>query len=216
MRYKAILFDMDGVLIDSETLMAKTGVLALRQYGIEAKTEDFAEFVGQGEDRYVGGVAEKYGHVYTQAMKHTLYDEYGKLVAREARIPEGEREVLTELRARGYQMAVCSSADREKVQYNLSAIGLGEDFFDYVVTGSEVTRQKPAPDIYLKAAERLGAAPESCLVVEDAPSGIRAAHAAGMKAAGIASSFSRAYLTAHSSPDYLLDALRELPAILSV
>jgi beta-phosphoglucomutase len=214
MRYRAILFDMDGVLIDSETLMARTGVVALKKYGINAKPEDFAEFVGQGEDRYVGGVAEKYGHVYTQSMKHSLYDEYGKLVAREARIPEGEREVLTELRGRGYQMAVCSSADREKVSYNLAAIGLGENFFDYVVTGSEVTRQKPAPDIYLKAAERLGAAPETCLVVEDAPSGIKAAHAAGMKAAGIASSFSRAYLTARCDPDYLLDALKELPDIL--
>ena len=53
MRYKAILFDMDGVLIDSETLMAKTGVLALRQYGIEAKTEDFAEFVGQDRRRRI-------------------------------------------------------------------------------------------------------------------------------------------------------------------
>ena len=62
MRYQAILFDMDGVLIESEAFMAKTGVRALADFGITAKPEDFAEFVGQGEDRYVGGVAEKYGH----------------------------------------------------------------------------------------------------------------------------------------------------------
>jgi len=61
MAWKAVLFDMDGVLIDSEEYMAKTGVRALKKYGIDAKESDFAEFVGCGENRYVGGVAEKYG-----------------------------------------------------------------------------------------------------------------------------------------------------------
>ena len=61
MKYEAILFDMDGVLIDSEELMAKTGIMALRDYGIEAVPEDFVPFVGRGEDLYIGGVAEKYG-----------------------------------------------------------------------------------------------------------------------------------------------------------
>lgn len=64
MAWKAVLFDMDGVLIDSEEYMAKTGVRALKKYGINAKESDFAEFVGCGENRYVGGVAEKYGVPY--------------------------------------------------------------------------------------------------------------------------------------------------------
>jgi len=213
MRYQAILFDMDGVLIESEAFMAKTGVRALADFGITAKPEDFAEFVGQGEDRYVGGVAEKYGHVYNSSMKHRLYEYYGQSVAQEAAIPEGEREVLTALRARGCKMAVCSSADREKVVLNLRAIGLDGDFFDCLLTGSEVAHQKPAPDIYEKAAERLGIPARDCLVVEDAPSGIQAAHACGMDAAGIASSFSADYLEKRSHPEYLLPDLRALLTI---
>ena len=72
MAWKAVLFDMDGVLIDSEEYMAKTGVRALKKYGIDAKESDFAEFVGCGENRYVGGVAEKYGVPYRTEMKSRL------------------------------------------------------------------------------------------------------------------------------------------------
>ena len=75
MSWKAVLFDMDGVLIDSEEYMAKTGVRALKKYGIEAKESDFAEFVGCGENRYVGGVAEKYGVPYRTEMKEYLYND---------------------------------------------------------------------------------------------------------------------------------------------
>ena len=80
MSWKAVLFDMDGVLIDSEEYMAKTGVRALKKYGIEAKESDFAEFVGCGENRYVGGVAEKYGVPYRTEMKEYLYACYGEHV----------------------------------------------------------------------------------------------------------------------------------------
>lgn len=87
MSWKAVLFDMDGVLIDSEEYMAKTGVRALKKYGIEAKESDFAEFVGCGENRYVGGVAEKYGVPYRTEMKDYLYACYGEHVKEEANIP---------------------------------------------------------------------------------------------------------------------------------
>ena len=81
MSWKAVLFDMDGVLIDSEEYMAKTGVRALKKYGIEAKESDFAEFVGCGENRYVGGVAEKYGvsiaEFYADMARAFLMDKDG-------------------------------------------------------------------------------------------------------------------------------------------
>ena len=112
MSWKAVLFDMDGVLIDSEEYMAKTGVRALKKYGIEAKESDFAEFVGCGENRYVGGVAEKYGVPYRTEMKDYLYACYGEHVKEEANIPDGVLDVLHTLRSRGYKLAVCSSADR--------------------------------------------------------------------------------------------------------
>lgn len=99
MAWKAVLFDMDGVLIDSEEYMAKTGVRALKKYGIDAKESDFAEFVGCGENRYVGGVAEKYGVPYRTEMKDYLYACYGEHVKEEANIPDGVWTCCTRARA---------------------------------------------------------------------------------------------------------------------
>ena len=152
MAWKAVLFDMDGVLIDSEEYMAKTGVRALKKYGINAKESDFAEFVGCGENRYVGGVAEKYGVPYRTEMKDYLYTCYGEHVKEEANIPDGVLDVLHTLRTRGYRLAVCSSADRVKVLMNLSAIGADEALFDHLVTGTDIKNPKPDPEIYLTGA----------------------------------------------------------------
>lgn len=214
MKVRAILFDMDGVLIDSEALMARAGILALREFGIEAVSEDFLPFVGRGEDKYIGGVAEKHGVRYDTAMKDRAYDYYGQMVAAEATVPADTLPTLKALHARGIRMAVCSSADRVKVRYNLRAIGADESLFGAIVTGSDVERKKPEPDIYLKGAELLGEKPEDCLVVEDAPSGIQAAHAGGIRAAGIASSFSAQELTRQANPEYLIDRLSQLLELL--
>ena len=214
MKVRAILFDMDGVLIDSEALMARAGILALREFGIEAVSEDFLPFVGRGEDKYIGGVAEKHGVRYDTAMKDRAYDYYGQMVAAEATVPADTLPTLKALHARGIKMAVCSSADRVKVLYNLRAIGADESLFSAIVTGSDVERKKPEPDIYLKGAELLGEKPEDCLVVEDAPSGIQAAHAGGIRAAGITSSFSAQELTRQASPEYLIDRLSQLLELL--
>ena len=214
MKVRAILFDMDGVLIDSEALMARAGILALREFGIEAVSEDFLPFVGRGEDKYIGGVAEKHGVRYDTAMKDRAYDYYGQMVAAEATVPADTLPTLKALHARGIKMAVCSSADRVKVRYNLRAIGADESLFSAIVTGSDVERKKPEPDIYLKGAELLGEKPEDCLVVEDAPSGIQAAHAGGIRAAGIASSFSAQELTRQANPEYLIDRLSQLLELL--
>ena len=214
MKVRAILFDMDGVLIDSEALMARAGILALREFGIEAVSEDFLPFVGRGEDKYIGGVAEKHGVRYDTAMKDRAYDYYGQMVAAEATVPADTLPTLKALHARGIKMAVCSSADRVKVRYNLRAIGADESLFGAIVTGSDVERKKPEPDIYLKGAELLGEKPEDCLVVEDAPSGIQAAHAGGIRAAGIASSFSAQELTRQANPEYLIDRLSQLLELL--
>lgn len=214
MKVRAILFDMDGVLIDSEALMARAGILALREFGIEAVSEDFLPFVGRGEDKYIGGVAEKHGVRYDTAMKDRAYDYYGQMVKAEATVPEDTLPTLKALHARGIKMAICSSADRVKVRYNLRAIGADESLFGAIVTGSDVERKKPAPDIYLKGASLLGEQPEDCLVVEDAPSGIQAAHAGGIRAAGIASSFSAQELTQQADPEYLINTLSELLELL--
>lgn len=215
MRYKAILFDMDGVLIDSEALMRKSARLALADYGVQAKDEDFLQFTGCGEDRFVGGVAEKYGHPYEFAMKELAYDYFGQLVMEETQVPRGVAEMLGTLYKQGYTLAVCSAADLRKVRYNLMAVGVDESIFTALVTGSDVARKKPFPDIYLLGAEKVGVVPGDCLVVEDAISGVKAAHAAGMKAVAVPTTFSVEELRENANPDYFLDEIRNLPDLLS-
>lgn len=216
MKYKAILFDMDGVLIESEWLMRASAIQALADYGVKAEHEDFLEFTGMGEDRFVGGVAEKHGLVYKTEMKELAYDYYGQRVMAEAHIPTGVKEMLQQLHSRGIILAVCSAADLRKVRYNIKAIGVEESLFTALVTGSDVARKKPFPDIYLEGARRVGMDPKDCLVVEDAVSGIQAAHAAGMDAVGIPSTFTPEQLTEKAGPEYILAETRlltELPEL---
>lgn len=209
MRYKAILFDMDGVLIESEWLMRDTSIQSLAEHGVHAKHEDFLEFTGCGEDRFISGVAEKYGLAYDPSMKERAYDFYGERVVGQTEVPEGVKEMLCALRDRGLKMAVCTAADRRKALYNLRAIGVEESMFHAFVTGSEVARKKPFPDIYLEGARRLGVEPEQCLVVEDALSGIKAAHVGGMHAAAVPTTFTKEQLM-EQDPEYMLDQVREL------
>lgn len=210
MKYKAILFDMDGVLIESEWLMRASAIQALADYGIEAQHEDFLEFTGMGEDRFIGGVAEKHGHTYVTAMKDLAYDYYGQRVMAEAQIPQGVGEMLRTLHDKGIVLAVCSAADLRKVRYNIQTIGVDERIFAALVTGSDVERKKPFPDIYLEGARRIGVAPENCLVVEDAISGIQAAHAAGMDAVGVPTTFSKEELQTQVNPEHILNEIKEL------
>ena len=213
MKYKAILFDMDGVLIESEWLMRASAIQALADYGIKAEHEDFVEFTGMGEDRFVGGVAEKHGHAYVTAMKDLAYDYYGQRVMKEAHIPNGVKEMLQILHGKGITLAVCSAADLRKVRYNIQAIGVDESIFTALVTGSDVERKKPFPDIYLEGARRVGMNPEDCLVVEDAISGIQAAHAAGMDAVGVPTTFSKEELKERVNPEYILNEIKELTGL---
>ena len=208
--YKAILFDMDGVLIESEYLMRASAIRALADYGVTARHEDFLEFTGMGEDRFVGGVAEKHGLVYKTEMKELAYDYFGQKVKEEAHVPAGVKEMLEALHGMGLTLAVCSAADLRKVRYNLMAIGVEETMFSALVTGSDVARKKPFPDIYLEGARRIGMDPEDCLVIEDAISGIQAAHAAGMDAVGVPTTFSQEVLQEKAAPEYMLDAIRNL------
>ena len=213
MNYKAILFDMDGVLIESEYLMRASAIRALADYGVRAEHEDFLEFTGMGEDRFVGGVAEKHGLVYKTEMKELAYDYFGQRVKEEAHVPAGVKEMLEALHQKGLVLAVCSAADLRKVRYNLMAIGVDEAIFSALVTGSDVARKKPFPDIYLEGARRIGMEPKDCLVIEDALSGIQAAHAAGMDAVAVPTTFSKEELTEKVHPEYLLNEIRELTSL---
>ena len=191
---RAVIFDMDGVLTDSEPVINAAAIAGLREYGIDPHPEDFHPFVGAGEDRYIGGVAAKYGLTYLPEMKRRVYEIYLDILPRMIRVFPGVRKLLRDLMTHGASLAVASSGDRIKVEANLHAIGVAPDCFGAVIVGEDVERKKPAPDIFLVAASRLGVPPPACCVVEDAPNGVRAAKAAGMRCVAVEQSFPAAVL----------------------
>lgn len=193
---KDIVFDMDGVLVNSERAMRRAAIEALAGYGIESEEKDFFPFTGMGEDMFIGGVARLHGHEYTTEMKDRAYAIYCARAPETVEVCRGVREALLRLKAQGRRLAVASAADIVKVEANIRVIGLKPSFFDALVTGCDVTRKKPAPDAFLLAAARMGADPASCLVFEDAIGGIQAAVAAGMFPVGVTTTFPEAELRA--------------------
>jgi len=194
---QAVIFDMDGVLTDSEPLINAAAVEMFREKGLVVQPEDFIPFVGTGENRYIGGVAEKYGFpLDILAAKKRTYEIYLDLVPERLKAFAGAQPVVTTCRLAGLKTAVASSADRIKIEANLRKIGLPPESWDAIVTGEDVARTKPNPDIFLAAARLLRLAPRDCAVVEDAPNGIQAAKAAGMHCVAVAQTFPAEQLTA--------------------
>ena len=187
---RAVIFDMDGVLTDSEPLINQAAIAMFKEKGLTVQPEDFLPFVGAGEERYVAGVAEKYHFpLDPPAAKQRTYEIYLDLVPSELHAFPGVNDLVLRCREARLRVAVASSADKIKVIANLQKIGLPLESWDAVVTGERVEHKKPAPDIFLTAAQELGMPAEQCVVVEDAVNGIQAAKAAGMRCVAVAQTF---------------------------
>jgi HAD superfamily hydrolase (TIGR01509 family) len=181
---------MDGVLTDSEPLICAAAMEMFREKGVTVQPEDFHPFVGTGENRYLGGVAEKYGVAMDiEVAKARTYEIYLAMVPKQLEAFPGAVELIQKCRAAGIPCAVASSADRIKIEANLNKIGLPPDTWQAIVTAEDVEKRKPDPAIFLMAAKRLGVIPAKCTVVEDAVNGIAAAKAAGMRCVAVASTF---------------------------
>jgi beta-phosphoglucomutase len=192
---RAVIFDMDGVLTDSEPLICAAAMEMFREKGVVVQASDFHPFVGAGENRYIGGVAEKYAVALdiVQAKART-YEIYLAMVPARLEAFPGAVALVQQCRAAGRPCAVASSADRIKIEANLNKIGLPPSTWQAIVTAEDVERRKPAPDLFLKAASYLGVSPEQCTVVEDAVNGIAAAKAAGMRCVAVTSTFPAEHL----------------------
>lgn len=188
-RIKAVIFDMDGVLVDSEPAMARASVEALREFGFDVRPEEFLPYVGTGEKNYFGSVIRAHGGEFTPEIKAKIYETYCLNIGRDAvRFPSVPPTVAA-LKKAGYKLAIASSSIPLKVEVTVSAAGLDKSDFGAIVNSDDVVNLKPAPDIFLEAARRIGAEPHECFVCEDAENGVRAAKAGGMFCLGITSSF---------------------------
>jgi HAD superfamily hydrolase (TIGR01509 family) len=202
---------MDGVLVRSEPLLAEAARRMFAEKGYTVARDEFRSFIGMGEDRFIGGVAEARGIPLDPARdKARTYAIYLDLIRGHLTALPGVRDYVAACRARGLALAVASSADEIKVNGNLEEIGLPASTFDVVVNGSEVPRKKPAPDIFLEACRRLGLEPSTCLVIEDALSGVAAALAAGCRCLAVTTSFPAETLAA-AGADWVAPGLDHAP-----
>ena len=195
---------MDGVLVDSEELTYTAAIEMLKQRGVVASKEDFTPFIGAGDIAYLGGAAAAHGLQYDPEMSRVTYEIYDKLVSEHGIAYENTYKTVAELKEMGVLRAVCTSADKVKMDINLKSIGLS-GMFDALINGRDIKHNKPAPDIYLKGAEMLGVSPSECLVVEDAKNGILAAKAAGMMQCAVTTTFTAKELSETVEPDFITD-----------
>lgn len=200
---------MDGVLVLSEPFIAAAAIAMFAEKGFKVSAEEFRPFIGAGEDRFIGGVAEARGIPIRPAEdKARAYAIYNEQIRGRLRPLPGAREFVETCKGRGLRLAVASGSDFVKVEANLRELGLSAASFDTVVTGSDVERKKPAPDIFLLACARLGLEPAACLVIEDAVNGVGAAKAAGTRCLALTTSFAATDL---AQADWIAPDLAHVP-----
>lgn len=176
----AVLFDMDGLMIESERALLQCWRESSRGLGLEQLDDAlWLSFVGLSDRVCADLLRERLDEAQVQALLQETQDRYDRHVDAGLPLKAGVLELLAELGRRNIPRAVVTSTRRERALQKLERCGL-LPHFDTVVTGSDVANPKPAPDIYLLAAERLRVSPARCVVLEDSVPGVRAALAAGM------------------------------------
>ncbi|MFJ4848366.1 MULTISPECIES: HAD family hydrolase [unclassified Streptomyces] len=186
MTLPAVIFDLDGTLVDSEPNYFEAGRRLLAGHGVDDFTwEQHARFIGIGTRETLETLRAEYG---LSASVQELLDAKNRLYLRLAReathVFPGMRAFVDLLHSEGHPMAVASGSSREAIAAVLAGTGLGA-VLTTVVSAEEVPRGKPEPDVFLEAAARLGVDPADCVVVEDAPPGAEAAHRAGMRCVAV-------------------------------
>lgn len=180
-RFQAVIFDMDGTILDTEAVFKTIVFEVCTDLGFEMTDAVHNSMVGSSHEHTNKLLIQAYG----VAFPYALFDERCRVIMRERShegvpVKPGAREFITELRERDIPLAVATSSRNPHAQHHLGAVGLLH-LFDTVVTRDDVVNPKPHPEPYLTAAQRLGIEPVHCLALEDSNTGVRAAHAAGMQ-----------------------------------
>jgi HAD superfamily hydrolase (TIGR01509 family) len=203
---RAVIFDMDGVIVDSEPYSMQALIDILRQYGVEPTEDELQRSYGRRvRDDFVDYFSR---HRVTADVNIAIahkHARYYHLAAGHLQPLPGVGALLRRLRDYSYRLALASSGDRVKVAFGMQALELN-GIFEAVVTGDDVSHSKPDPEIYLIAAQRLGVPPAECLAIEDAPAGVEAAKRAGMRCLAVTNSVARDQL---DMADLIVDSLAD-------
>lgn len=211
-----VIFDCDGVLVDSERLSVRLDVEILGRLGWPlSEAEVIDRFVGRSEADQTAEIEAHLGRSIGAGWGQEFGHLYQALFAADLKPVEGIPEVLAALARAGTPVCVASSGDHAKIRRNLALTGLEGWFGDRIFSADDVARGKPAPDLFLHAAERLGVPPARCAVVEDSRHGVEAARAAGMQVFGYAGGVTPADRLAGPGT-VVFDDMRSLPELFSL
>ena len=184
---KAFIFDMDGVIYDSEPIHAKAKKLVLAEWGISISDERLATFVGRSSRDFYGTMVKENPQCRAswQELADRKHSLYRTMLAEDDSVKAmpGIRDLLERIRKAGYPIGLGSSSTMEMIELVLTRLDL-KDYFSVLVSGNDLPKSKPDPMIFLTVAERLGVSPSICTVIEDATAGVAAAKAAGMYCIG--------------------------------
>ncbi len=217
MNQPCVIFDMDGVLVDSYHAHFESWQRVAAERGVTYTEKEFAWSFGRTSREIIKGTwgrgdLDDATIAAIDSRKEALFRE---IIGRRFPVMDGARELLDALRAAGFRIAVGSSAPPENVALVLDRFG-GAHRFDGIVNGMDVHRGKPDPEVFLLAAERAGAAPADCVVIEDARPGIEAARRAGMASVALVSTGRSEDDFRPAHPDVVVRSLRELnPMVLA-
>ena len=206
MQAKAIIFDMDGVLLDSQPLYHRQDIKLLGRFGKELDVQDVVPYSGLATRERMGLYKKDFGIAESVERLAGLSADSMREVFSSGEIKpiDGIPELLSFAKGKGLRLGLASSTSRELILVILGRLGLA-GFFEAIVSGEDVKSGKPAPDVYLRAAEAVGFLPASCAAVEDSLVGMQAARAAGLTCIAYRNSYTLDY----SSADYVVGSFSE-------
>lgn len=182
-----VIFDCDGVLVDSERIAIRVDVEVMAELGWSLTEDEIVErFVGRSQEYLYAELERHATRPLPDGWREAFDQRYLDAIDTELKPVEGVVDVLDTLEPLGVPTCVASSGSHDKMRRTLGRTGLYDRFAGRIFSADEVANGKPAPDLFLYAAERLGVAPAACAVVEDSAYGVQAARAAGMRAFGYA------------------------------
>jgi beta-phosphoglucomutase family hydrolase len=188
---EVVIFDMDGLMVDTERLHHESFSAVLKQYGVAPipNEQGVIQVSGVSADTNWDNFKQRYGFTAdNRELSRRKSEIHATRLRDEVKAMPGLLRLLGELRTHKIKLAIASSSIREHIGIVTDKLSIA-DYFDAIVSGEEVTHGKPAPDIFLRAAQRLGVVADQCVVLEDASSGVRAAGAAGMRVVAVPNEF---------------------------
>ena len=213
---RAVIFDKDGVLIETFDSYLQAYIKILSKIGIKIVENDIAKRYGMKGPEIIKQIVQEKGKNITDEQIQELTREkdrlYKKFSEKNMRLLPGVKELLIYLEKKNYKIGIASSSTKELIEHMMKVTKI-ENYVDAIVDGFEVKFSKPDPEIFLKCAEKLEVGPENCIVIEDSIHGINAAKRAGMKTVAVTTGQTTRKELEKMKPDWILNTLEDFNKI---